>query len=92
MSFQRICYKTCRVAFCLVLQFTANLISTGSWFLRRRLFFILLMYFGADNIYLTDKISLNRIGLSLLVGDINYFLPGKLSVSKYTAKINKVSF
>ena len=50
--------------------------------------FILVMYFGADNIPLTDKsVFTAYIGLSLLVSDINYFLPSKIFVSEYTAKI-----
>ena len=97
MNFQRICYKNFRVAFRLVLQFTAN--HLGS---RKRanthshrllafaptVFFILFVYFDADNIHLTDKISLHRTyWLVFIGGDISYFLPSKISVSKYTAKI-----
>ena len=36
---------------------------------------------------MTAKITA-YIGLSLVVGDIDYILPSKLSVSKYTAKIH----
>ena len=90
--------KDCRVAFRLVFQFTANLLgsrkSTRINFHHKApgfcadSIFILVMYFGADNIHLTDKISLHRyIGLSLLVSDIDNFLLSKVSVSKYTAKI-----
>ena len=50
--------------------------------------FILVMYFGADNIHLNDKIFFTAyICLSLLVNDIDDFLPSNVSVSKYTAKI-----
>ena len=98
MNFQRICHNNCRVAFCLVLQFTANLLGT-----RKRVnthshrqapgfcadgIFILFMYFDAVNIHLTDKISLHpTYWLVFIGGDIDYFLPSIISVSKYTAKI-----
>ena len=50
--------------------------------------FILPMYFDANNIHLTDKISLHRTyWLVFIGGDIDYFLPSIISVSKYTAKI-----
>ena len=96
MNFQRICYKNCRVPFCLVLQFTANLL--GSRKKSKYSFpqapgfcadgiFILFMYFDADNIHLTEKISLHRTyWLVFIGGDIDYFLPSIISVSKYTAK------
>ena len=97
MNFQRICYKNCRVAFRLVLQFTANLlgsrkrVNTHSHMLlvfAPTFFFILFMYFDADNIHLTDKISLHRTyWLVFIGGDIDYFLPSIISVSKYTAKM-----
>ena len=46
------------------------------------------MYFDADNIHLTDKISLHRTYWRVFIGgDIDYFLPSKISVSKYTANI-----
>ena len=57
------------------------LIPTGSWFLRR-VIFILFMYFDADNIHLTEKISLHSTYWLVF---IDYFLPNKISVSKYTA-------
>ena len=38
--------------------------------------------------WLTKSVFTAYIGLSLVVGDIDYFLPSKLLVSNYTAKIN----
>ena len=89
MNFQRICYKNCRVAFRLVLQFTAT-----TWVEEKSKYsfpqapgfcadeiFILFMYFDADNIHLTDKISLHRTYWVVFIdGDIDYFLPSKISV------------
>ena len=50
--------------------------------------FILAMYFGADDIHLTDKISLYHIyWLVFICCDIDYFLPSKISISNYTGKI-----
>ena len=53
--------------------------------------FILFMHFAADNIHLTDKISLHRTYWLVFIGgesgDINYFLPSIISVAKYTTKI-----
>ena len=99
MNFQRICCKNCRVAFRLVLQFTANLLgsrkrakihSHRSWWLCRRYFFFLFWSCILVRIiytWLTRSVFTAYIGLSLLDGDIDYFLPSKISVSKYTAKI-----
>ena len=90
-NFRRICYKNCRVAFRLVLQFTANLF--GSRKKSKYSFpqapgfcadgdFILAMYFGADYIHLSDKISLHRTyWLVFIGGDIDCFLPSKISVA-----------
>ena len=61
------------------------LIPTGSWFCAECIS-ILFMYFDADNINLTEKISLHRTyWLVFIGGDIDYFLPNKTSVSKYTS-------
>ena len=102
MNFQGICYKNCRVAFRLVLQFTANLL--GSRKKSKYSFpqapgfcadgiFILFMYFDADNIHLTDKIGFHGTYCFVFIaGDINYFPPSNLiSVSNYTAKIQILS-
>ena len=100
-NFQRICYKNCRVAIRLLLQFTANLLGSNksaNIHSHRLLVFAptVFFYFGhvisvrIIYIWLTKSVftACAYLGLSLVVGDIDYFLPSKLSVSKYTAKIN----
>ena len=98
LNFQRICYKICRVAFRLVLQFTVNQLdsrkSTNIHSHRLLVFARTVFLFWSCNsvwiiyTWLTKSVFTAYIGLSLVVGDIDYFLPSKLSVSKYTAKIN----
>ena len=62
------------------------------WSKARWLIFIFLMYFGADNKHLIDhSVPTAQIGLSSLVSDIDEFLPSKISVSNYTAKIKVTS-
>ena len=102
MIFQQICYTNCRVAFRLVLQFTANLLGSRK---KSKYSFpqapgfcaygilILFMYFDADNIHLTDKIGFHgTYCLVFIAGDIDYFPPSNLiSVSNYTAKLQILS-
>ena len=95
MNFQRICYKNCRVAFRLVFQFTANHLgsrkSANIHSHRLLVFAPTVFLFWSCNLvriiytWLTKSVFTAYIGLSLVVGDIDYFLPSKLSVSKYTA-------
>ena len=89
------------VAFRLVLQFTANHLgsrkSANIHFHRLLVFAATLFLFWSCNslrkiyTWLTKSVFTAYIGLSLVVGDIDYFLPSKLSVSKYTGKINILS-
>ena len=52
------------------------------------IFYIMVMYFGADNIHLIDKFSFHRIYWLVVIGWWYYlFFASKISVSKYTAKI-----
>ena len=97
MTFQRICYKNWWVAFHLVFQFTANLFgsrkSAKSHSHRLLVFAPTAFLFWSCNLvriiytWLTKSVFTAYIGLSLLVSDINYFLPSKIFVTEYTAKI-----
>ena len=98
MNFQGICYKICRVTFRLVLQFTANLLGSrkcANIHSHKLLVFASTVFlFWSCNLVrikytrLIKSVFTAYIGLLLVDGDIDYFLPSKLSVSKYTAKIN----
>ena len=96
MNFQWICYKNCRVTFRLVLQLTTILLSSrkrAKIHSHRLLVFAPTVFLFWSCIlvriiytWLTKSVFTAYIGLSLLVGDIGYFLPSNISVSKYTAK------
>ena len=97
MSFQRICYKNCRVAFCLVLKITSHLlgIRKGAKIHSHRILvfaptvFLFWSWVLVRIIYtwLIKSVFTAYIGLSLFGWWYRLFFPSKISVSKYTAKI-----
>ena len=101
MNFQRICYKNSQVAFCLVFQFTVNLLGSkknARITSHRLLVFapIAFLFWSCILVWKvytwpTKSVFTTYIGLSLSVSDISYFLPIKMFVSKYTAKIKRPS-
>ena len=62
--------------------------SQAPGFCANGIFYILVVYFGADNIHLIDKFRFHRVYWLVVIGWWYYlFFASKISVSKYTAKI-----